>query len=377
MEAPETPGFYTIGPNRVRLLRDAREAYPAMLAAIDRASDEILLEMYWIGADAAGQRFRDALTAKARVGVRVRVLYDAVGSLGLPESFWQPLRAAGGHVIEHGPVAPWRRSFHLERVAFRDHRKIHVVDGETAFVGGINLARQWLPREEGGEGWRDDAVEVRGGVAAELRALVSDSWDRSGGFALRTVAKATLSGQRRTWVLADRADGKPHRRIRRVYMAAIRRARTSVDICAAYFLPGPLFMQALLSAQRRGVRVRVLIPAHGDVRVVELAMIGVLTQLLRDGIEVFAYQPAVLHCKTSIVDGRLAILGSHNLDALSWRFNLESNLVVADVAFAGAVSRSFERDLGDSVQLELGAYSRRSTSLRVLASVAARFRAFL
>jgi cardiolipin synthase len=186
-----------------------------------------------------------------------------------------------------------------------------------------------------------------------------------------------LHGKRRTWVLADQAEGARHHRIRRVYISAIRRARTSIDICAAYFLPGPLFLQALLAASHRGVRVRVLVPAHGDVRVVQLAMIGVLDHLLREGVDVFAYQPAILHSKTSIVDEQLAILGSHNLDELSLRFNLESNLVVDDRAFAAVVARSFERDLEQSKKLDLRSFSDRSASSRLLASVAARLRAFL
>ena len=373
----EASAFFAVGPNRVRLLRDGREAYPAMLAAIAAAREEILLEMYWIGADAAGRRFRDALCERARAGVRVRVIYDAVGSIGLPSAWWAPLRAAGAHVLEYGPIAPWRRRFRAERLAFRDHRKILIVDSETAFVGGINIAREWLPREEGGDDWRDDAIEMRGVGAAELRVHVCESWARCGGPALATAARTVLRGQRRTWVVANRIDGKPNRRIRRVYNAAIRRAKKSIDISAAYFLPGPLFLHALRAARRRGVRVRVLVPARGDLRVVEHAMMGVLAQLLRDGIEVFAYEPRVLHCKTAVIDARIVILGSHNLDTLSWRYNLESNLVVDDSAFAGEVRRSFERDLEESVELELEAWTRKPPITRALAWLAARFRAFL
>ncbi len=382
-ERPETDRrvtspFFGVGPNRVRLLCDAREAYPAMLAAIRSAREEVLLEMYWIGADVAGVRFRDALCERARAGVRVRVIYDAVGSIALPSSWWQPLRAAGAHVLAYGPVAPWRRRFRFAGLAFRDHRKILVVDSTTAFVGGMNIAREWLPRDEGGDGWRDDAVEVCGVAAAELREHVCESWARCGGPALATAARTAIRGQRRTWVVANRIDdGRPNRRIRRVYSAAIRRAKKSIDISAAYFLPGPLFLHALRAARRRGVRVRVLVPSRSDVRVVELAMVGVLAQLLRDGVEVFAYEPSVLHCKTAVIDERIVILGSHNLDTLSWRYNLESNLVVDDRAFAAEVSRSFARDLEYSAALDLDTWTAKPRAMRALAWMAARFRAFL
>ena len=164
----------------MRHLRDGRAAFLAMLAAIDDAQRESLLEMYWVGHDVVGARFRDRLVARARSGVAVFVSYDGVGSLGLFRSSWTPLIRAGGHVRENGPVAPWRHRFRILRLPFRDHRKILTVDGEVAFCGGLNLALQWLPSERGGGGWRDDVIEVRGPAALELRALASQPWAQHG-----------------------------------------------------------------------------------------------------------------------------------------------------------------------------------------------------
>jgi cardiolipin synthase A/B len=369
--------FRDVGRNRLRHLRDGRQVYPAMLAAIDAARREILLEMYWVGDDKVGHLFRDHLVAKAKEGVAVFVSYDSVGSLGLHRSFWTPLVEAGGRVVENGPIAPWRHRFVFMRLFFRDHRKILVVDGERSFCGGLNLAGQWLPRDEGGQGWRDDAVEIQGPASLELRAVACGSWRNLGSVEPKDVPPDAPELPLRTWVLANRVEGRPNRRISRSYLLAIRRARISIDVSSAYFLPGPLFLRALREARARGVRVRVLIPRTSDVWFVGLAMLGVVDKLLREKIEVYAYEPAMLHAKTAVLDGRVVVIGSHNLDTLSWRFNLEANVVAFDRALAADVSASFERDLRDATRLELAAMQGRPWTVRALAWVAARFRAFM
>jgi cardiolipin synthase len=373
----KSDGYLPVGEDRLRLLRDGREAYPAMLAAIRGAREEICLEMYWIGADTVGERFRNALAERAAAGVRVRVIYDSLGSWSLPGYWWTPLLEAGGEVVEFGPVAPWRRHFRLGRVRFRDHRKVLVVDGDVAFTGGINLAWPWLPREEGGHDWRDDAVEIRGPTARQLRTLFFDTWWRSGGSMAHEGARARPNPASRVFVLANMVYGRPDRTIRRAYLVALKRARRTVDIASAYFLPGPVFLHALRLARRRGVRVRVLVPQRSDVLLADLALYDIIRTLLSDGIDVFAYQGGVLHSKTAIVDRRFVTIGSHNLDTLSWRFNLESNVVVDEPAFARLVTSSFERDLREAKQISGDVIGRLPPWVRGLAWIAARLRAFL
>ncbi|MCA9635138.1 MAG: cardiolipin synthase ClsB [Myxococcales bacterium] len=370
-------GYLPVGEDHLRLLRDGREVFPAMLAAIAGARDEICVEMYWIGADAVGERFRNALVERANAGVRVRVIYDSLGSWSLPSYWWTPLIEAGGEVVEFGPVAPWRRHFRLGRVRFRDHRKVLVVDGEVAFTGGINLAWPWLPREEGGQGWRDDAVEIRGPTARQLRTLFYDTWWRVGGAMTYEGAHARPNPASRVFVLANMVYGKPDRTIRRAYLVALKRARRTVDIASAYFLPGPVFLHALRAARRRGVRVRVLVPERSDVRLADLAAHDILRTLLHDGIEVYAYRGRILHSKTAIVDRRFVTIGSHNLDTLSWRFNLESNVVVDEPAFARIVTDAFEEDLGQAIRLGAEVIRGLPPWIRALAFIAARFRALL
>jgi len=376
--ASGSDGFLPIGDDRIRLLRDGEEAYPAMLAAIAAAREEIVLEMYWVASDEVGERFRRALTARAAAGVKVRVIYDSLGSYGLPSYWWAPLLAAGGEVIEFGPISPWRRRFRLGRVRFRDHRKVMVVDGKVGFTGGLNLALPWLPTAEGGAGWRDDAVELQGPAASQLRSLFYDTWWRCGGPSLPYESSGSRPNPAsRVFVLANMVYGRPDRTIRRAYLVALQRARRTVDIASAYFLPGPIFLHALRMARRRGVRVRVLVPARSDVFLVDLALRDLVRTLLSDKIEVYAYEGGVLHSKTAIVDRRFVTVGSHNLDALSWHFNLESNVVIDEPAFAAVVTSSFDRDIALSRRVTADFFAKLSPWARALAWLAARLRALL
>jgi cardiolipin synthase len=367
--------FFDVDANRVRLLRDGREAYPAMLDAIARAESEVLFEMYWFQGDRAGLMFRDALVAKARQGVEVLVSYDAVGSIGAPWKMWEPLVAAGGDVYEFGPVSPLQERFRLKRINFRDHRKILVVDGKTAFTGGMNIGNPWLPREEGGENWRDDAIEVRGPVAADLRALFFETWRRTGHALPRNIPRLARKPTGRVTVLANHHGRK--RGIRLAYVKGIRAAKQRVDIANPYFLPGPIFLSALYGATRRGVEVRILVPGQSDVWVVSMAMGSLIGRLLESNARVFAYQGRVFHAKTAIFDETLATTGTYNLDARSRRYNRECNIAVRDPEVARAFRASFEKDLADSVEVSLDTWKKRSVAHRFFAWFAYPLRQFL
>ncbi len=366
----------TVGPDRVRLLRDGTEAFPAMLAAIAAARHEILLEMYWFGADRIGEQFRGALIERARAGVRTRILFDGFGSLEMPNSWWRPLLDAGAEVQEFSPISPLKRQFRAGRVANRDHRKVLVVDGVTGFAGGINIGELWAPPDAPESAWRDDGIEISGPTAQVLRVAFYDVWRRCGR-AVDADMSEPLPGNPLLRILTNRIERRPTRSIRRVYLAGLRRATKSVDIASAYFLPGPRFLHAMRGAARRGVRVRLLVPGRSDVPIVSLAMSSLYGRLLSDGVEVYAYTPRVLHAKTGVFDERFTMIGSHNLDARSWRFNLECNVLVDSPEFARVVGRSFERDLTDARRLDLGEWRGRPVSLRMLAWLAALFRKVL
>lgn len=373
----DPPGEWVdVDGSRVRHLRDGTAAFPAMLAAIAGASTEVLLEMYWIGADRVGRQFRDALAERARHGVRVFVLYDSVGSLETSSSFWHSAVEAGVIVRQFSPLSPFRRGFRLRHMFHRDHRKMLVVDGTHGFAGGINLGEAWAPPEAPQNAWRDDAIEIVGEPAGALRAAFLDIWQTLAGIVGEDHAPH-LTQVGRVRVLTNRTEPRPNRAIRRAYLRAIQQATKSIDIANAYFLPGPLFLHAMRRAARRGVRVRILVPEHSDVLIAALAMSSLYGRLLSDGAQVFAYLPRTLHTKTAIFDGHLTMIGSHNLDPFSWRFDLECDIAVDSLELGKLVGDSFERDLVESRQLDLAHWRSRPLALRVLAWLAALVRSFL
>ncbi len=365
----------TVGLDAVRLLRDGSAAFPAMLDAIARAEREVLFEMYWVGADRIGDRFRAALVERARAGVSVRVLFDSIGSLGTPASWWSPLVEAGAEIHEFSPLSPLSRRFRFGELTKRDHRKILVVDCVVGFTGGINIGELWDPPDSPETAWRDDVIEVRGPSARLLRSAFFDVWQRCARAIPTDAICATVAGQ--VEVLSNRIARRPDRAIRRRYRTLVGHAKTSIDIASAYFLPGRGFLHALRRAARRGVRVRVLVPEHSDVWIVGMAMTSLYGRLLADGVEVFLYRPRVLHSKTAIFDRRLTTIGSHNLDEWSSRFDLECNVFVDSSEFAQSVSESFELDLSVSRRLDLESWRKRALHVRLLAWLAALFRAFL
>jgi len=360
-----TPPWFPVGDNRVQLLRDGREAFPAMLDAIDRAEREVLLEMYWVGADIAGERFRNALTRAALRGVQVRVVYDALGSLNVDLAWWSPVTAAGGEVLEFHPLSPLRREFRLNLVEQRDHRKVLVVDGNIGFAGGINLSIEWLPVEDGGSGWRDDMIAVIGPTAQELRTLFYRTRRRLVREPLPAdVAPILRAHPRPVWVLASRA--LPKRLVHREYLFRIRTAKRHIDLANSYFVPERRVRIALARAVARGVRVRVMVPARGDVPAVQYAVEALFDALLRRGIEVYSMPGPMLHAKTAIIDDEFTTIGSYNLDERSWRKNLEINLAVEDADFARYTRTWFEDDLRRCKRIDLATWRTRPRT-RVIA----------
>jgi cardiolipin synthase len=352
-----------VGVDSVRLLRDGAEAFPAMLACIASAEEEILLEMYWIGADAVGARFREALAERAEAGVKVRVIHDAVGSLGINTAWWHRLTAAGGQVNEYHSISPLDPRFRLERIERRDHRKLLVVDRKVGFTGGINLAEPWLSPAEGGAGWRDDVVQVRGEAAGEMRTLFFRTWRKLTGEAPPPdVRPLTRRHERPVWVLASQ--WRTRRSMHREYVVQIRRARERVDIANSYFVPDRRVRAALFHAVSRGVQVRVLIPARSDLPVVQFASEALFDTLLRHGVELYTLPGTMLHAKTAIIDDDFTTIGSYNLDERSWLKNLEINLAVRDRDFAVHVRGWFEHDLARSTKVDLATWRDRSLARR-------------
>ncbi len=360
--------------HRVSLLHDGAQCYPAMLDAIAGARREILLEMYWFGSDRTGRRFAEALMAKAREGVRVVVVYDAVGSLEAASAQWDEMRAAGCTVLEYNPVAPWRRRFRIGVVNNRNHRKMLIVDRRIGFTGGVNIGDPWAPISEGGGGWRDDMICVEGPAVRRMveifRMGVQSIADGTEG--VRSVPSgSTMSvpppppdaAPRRVQVIANHYFGE-RRAIRAAYLDQIRCARRCIYITNSYFVPDRSIRSALAEAARRGVDVRVIVPGESDVPAVYYASRRMYGWLLDRGIGLHEWQGVVLHSKTVVVDGQWCAVGTYNLDYRSWRFNLEVVVAVEDRHVAGALEKRFQEDLERAPPVNLRAYRYRPMSER-------------
>jgi cardiolipin synthase len=356
--------WFAVGADSVRLLRDGEQAFPTMLDAIASAKSEVLLEMYWIGRGKVGERFRAALAERAAAGVDVRVLYDSVGSFDVSRDWWRALTKAGGAVVEFHVISPFDRRFRFDAIERRDHRKLLVVDHAHAFTGGINLSDEWLPVTEGGAAWRDDMIEVKGYAAIELRALFYKTWRRmTGARPPPDLRPLELRRKRPVWLLANH--WRQLRSIHREYVLRIRGATSRVDIANSYFVPDGPVRRALRFAAKRGVHVRVLVPARGDVPVVQLASEALYDRLIRSGVEIYTL-PIMLHSKSAIIDDTFTTIGSYNLDQRSWKKNLEANLAVDDRAFASHARKWFEHDLAQATPLDLEAWRTRSALRRGL-----------
>ncbi len=415
----------------ITLLRDGAQAYPRWLEAIRAAKSEVLLEMYWFDADSIGKRFADALCECAQRGVHVYVLFDGVGSLGVDAAQWERLRKAGAHVIEFHPIHPWAERFKLSKVQQRDHRKILVIDTDVGFTGGINICDHNLPVTEGGRGWRDDAVELRGEAVLELRALFFDTWLRAGGPAPVTgaavgwrvrraltqaacdqcdteevdafartldaaadVIRAATSRRRRK----TRARTKPmaHRHhaavvraqiighdswgatrtIRNLYVKKINAASRVILIANSYFAPDLPVRRALINAAERGVEVRVLVPKNSDVAVVAWAARALYAGLLRHGVHVHEWTESMLHSKTAVIDD-WATVGSYNFDYRSLRYNLEVTAASSEPVFVRAVEASIREDIGKSEEVHRMLWAERPWWHRVIEWAAYVLRKFL
>ncbi|HEY4102592.1 MAG TPA: phospholipase D-like domain-containing protein [Polyangiaceae bacterium] len=377
------PGEHFVEGNQVWLLRNGETAYPEMLAAIERAEAQVLLEMYWFGSDSIGQKFAAALARAVQRGVEVAVVFDAVGSVGASELMFEELERAGVRVIEFNPIAPWKRRFRLSRLTRRDHRKILVVDGRVGFTGGINIADFWLPLDEGGAGWRDDMVRIDGPAVAGLRDCFARVWARLRGGELRLVGYPALpldtgvsaSGQA-VRVLGQHVFRTRHQ-ISRAYLHYLRTALKRIFIANSYFVPDGRVLRALSRAARRGVDVRIIVPGQSDVDIVRHASRAVWGRLLRAGVRIFEWDESVLHAKSAVVDGSWSTTGTFNFDYWSLQVNLEVNVSVLDARFASTLEASFLDDFARCREVRLADFRFRPLGQRLLEFIAYRLRKFL
>ncbi|MFZ1866033.1 MAG: phospholipase D-like domain-containing protein, partial [Polyangiales bacterium] len=331
--------------------------------------------------DRTGRQFADALMKKAGEGVRVRVIYDAVGSIQSDQRMFARMRDAGCEVEEFNPIAPWRARFQVGLVNHRDHRKLLVVDGQVGFTGGVNLGDEWAPSDAGGGGWRDDTVRIEGPAVEQMRLVFEHGWRLIAGSATaiepRSLpAKAGDGSGSRVLVLANHYPGE-RRVIRHAYLRRIHGARRLVCITNSYFVPDGPIQRALARAVSRGVEVRIIIPGRSDVTAAWHAARKLYGRLLESGIQLYEWQGSMLHAKTAVVDGQWCTIGTYNLDSRSFRFNLEVVATIEDSAVAGAMEQRFAEDLANTKPVSYAEWRDRALSARMLDDFFYRFHKFL
>jgi cardiolipin synthase len=384
-------GTRATGDNRVQLLTNGDETFPAMLTAIDNAEQCISLDMYKIRMDRVGTLFYQALIRAARRGVRVRFIYDAYGSRSVTYNDFAELIDAGGEVCVFNPVL-WLTFL---RVNNRNHHKILVVDGRITFLGGLNLAEEY--DGNGQNGWRDTAIMIEGPAARDAERIFNESWLQGGmGFIGKDLPVVGINHLKQAvdspivWLLD--LDGEsclasqhpaaggsaqvrivssdPHSLNSTIvdqYLLAINSARTGIDITCAYFVPPLVLRRALVNAAKRGVRVRLILPGITDVPLVRTVSVSYYGRLLKHGVEIYEWDTSVLHAKTMVVDGVWSTIGSANLDGRALFLSYEANAAAIDRPLAVAIQEQFERDLRHCHQVTLQEWQERTLTQRIVA----------
>lgn len=342
--------------NGIELLRDGAQNYPAWLAAIATARVFIHLEMYIVMEDEQGRVFSDAFIAKAREGVRVRVLYDWLGGFRKTSGrFWRRLREAG---VE---VCCYNRPRLDEPLGWlsRDHRKVLIVDGEEAFVTGLCIGRQWMGDSiRGVDPWRDTGIALRGPAVADLEAAFADSWAAAGGSPMSKDTRSAAKPEAGNVALRVVATVPNTASVFRVDQLVAAMARDTLWLTDAYFGGTAAYVQALRAAAADGVDVRLLVPGESDIPIVRTFSRAGYRSLLEAGVRVYEWNGSMLHAKTAVADARWARVGSTNLNIASWMGNRELDVVVEDTGFARQMQEMFLEDLERSTEVVVDARHR-------------------
>lgn len=340
--------FHHVSGNELTLLQTGAAFFPQLCAAIDAAKRTVYLESYIFAADEIGHMVGQALQRAAERGVSVRVLLDGFGSAELPGSFVDGLRKFGVEVQWfRREISPFTMRRSRMRRLRRMHRKLAAMDGEVAFVGGINIIHDIPAKLEFDAPRLDYAVRIQGELAGEVQAVMQRLWEMVSWAAFR---KRVKEEGWRLYRIKPRAssnvhlvlrDNVRHRRdIERAYLNAIARAKREVIVANAYFLPGRLFLRALIHAARRGVRVMVVVQGKVEYRLQHYATLALYGRLLNAGVEIYEYHASYLHAKVAVVDGEWATVGSFNIDPFSLFLAREANVLVQDANFAAELRSS-------------------------------------
>ncbi|MBC7802517.1 MAG: cardiolipin synthase [Candidatus Parcubacteria bacterium] len=368
--------------NRAVLLQDGPATFQAMFAAIRNARDHINMETYIIEDDEVGKRFADALIEKQAQGVQVNFIYDSVGSIAAPKEFFKRLTDSGIKVLEFNPVNPLtaRAGWSVNR---RDHRKLLIVDGQTVFLGGINISGVYARgsfgdssgsggrKRDTGPPWRDTHLQLDGPVVADFQKLFMETWEKQKGEPLAQrnyFPKPESKGAEIVRAIGSAPD-EPFSQIYATLISAINSAETTVYLTNAYFVPDPQLLTALKVAVGRGVDVKLILPSNTDSALVFHAGRSFYTELLEANVKIYERRGPLMHAKTALIDGVWSTVGSTNLDWRSFLHNQEVNAVILGQAFGTQMRAVFDKDLAASDQITLEKWLRRPAGDRMRESL--------
>jgi cardiolipin synthase len=366
-ESPLTKG------NKVTLLADGQAAYAAMFEAIQNAKDHINLESYIIEDDETGRKFVDLLLQKQAEGVQANLIYDSVGSMNTPASFFQRLRDGGIQVVGFNPINPLKARGKWG-LTHRDHRKILIVDGKVAIIGGINISQVYssspFKRKENEKApihWRDTDIQIKGPSVAEFQKLFLDTWLKQKGPKLSErnyFPDLKEEGNALVRVVGS-TPGQTNRIPFIVYVSAITFAEYSIHMTNSYFIPDDQILKALTDAAERGVDVKIILPGITDSQLALYAQRYHYSGLLKSGVKLYEHSTSLLHAKTVVIDKVWSTVGSTNMDFLSLLNNDEVNAVILNHEFAVEMEKMFVRDLANSRQIQWEEWKKRPLLPRI------------
>ncbi|SDE30714.1 cardiolipin synthase [Paenibacillus sp. UNCCL117] len=358
------PGSLITMRNEVRVLTDAVEAYPAMLAAMEQAVRFIHFEFYTIRHDEEGRRFQEVLIRKAREGVKVRCLFDGIGSYQLSERFIAELKQAGCEVYVFLPALI---AFFDKRINYRNHRKIVVIDGVKGYLGGINIGNEYMGGNPKLGFWRDTHLELEGDAVFSLQNTFLTDWHFTSGQRLTDSClfpEHDCRGNKPVQILSSGPDAHWDA-VLEMYFGAITAAKKRIYITTPYFIPDPSISMGLKTAAVSGVDVRIIFPETPDSKIVNYASRSFMEELMQAGVRFYAYQKGFIHAKVMLIDHLLASVGTANMDMRSFYSNFELNAVMFDKETLHRLETDFLLDLKDSRELKLAQFERRPKSQRL------------
>ena len=366
--------------NKLTLLQNGPATYQAMFASIREARDQINLETFIFDDGEIGKQFSDLLLERQTAGVQVNVIYDSIGSIMTPTSFFDLLRDSGIQVLEFNPLNPLTGNKKAWLLNNRDHRRQLVIDGRIAFTGGINISntyssapfskRAGKKRRQAPDtttGWRDTHIKIEGPVVAEFQKLFMDTWARQKGEPMEAnnyFPELQAQGDEIVRVIGSTPDNNQSL-IYLTLISAISNAELEVYLTIAYFAPDPQLLKALTDAARRGVDVRLILPSYSDSWAIFHLGRSYYTKLLRGGVKIYERSGALMHAKTASIDGVWSTIGSTNLDWRSFLHNDEINAVILGRGFATQMKAMFIDDLSESEEIALDQWQHRSLLLRL------------